>query len=258
MKWPFSRRPPGPPTGGAGRILAILDACAARMTFPVLDNGYVYPAASRLTCYRSATDWALVIEVFGFSPRAGSPDVTTYTFASALRGRKGPEAYVSRAAYDKALVENPHNSMDTAFPFDDDAWQEPEDQEFVRAGASSARIRGRDVPLPSLDRLAAHGVALAEPPRVQVFEACRALAADHRELVLATPEERRAHVAPDLVEILRLEEWHHPDVAGDERPSAAHGFQQIAAVLETGDPGLYRPTEPPNTHWSHWPVGGTL
>jgi hypothetical protein len=149
-----------PEATGPGRILSILDACAVRMTFPVLDNGYVYPAATRLTGYRSATGWALVIEVFGFSPRAGSPDVTLYTFASDLRGRKGPDGYVSQAAYAKALAENPHNSMGAAFPFDDDTWQEPDDEEFVRTGATSVRLRGQDVSIPPREVFERHGIGL--------------------------------------------------------------------------------------------------
>jgi hypothetical protein len=59
----------------------------------MLDNGYVYLAATRLSLYRSATDWAIVIEVFGFSPRAGLPDTHIYTFASRLHDRDPPEGY---------------------------------------------------------------------------------------------------------------------------------------------------------------------
>ena len=243
----LTRRPPDPAATGDGGdvtgrrgILSILDACAARMTFPCLDNGYVYPAAARLTGYRSATGWALVIEVFGFSPRAGSPDVTLYNFASELHGRQGPDV------------------MDMVWPIEDDAWQDPDDGEEVAMGATTVRLRGRDVPIPPPERFAAHGIALTAAPRLQVFELCRALAAEHRELVLATPEERRARVPPGCTEVLQLEEWHHPDMTGDERPSGTEAFRQIAAVLETGDPGHYRPTAPPNTHWSHWPEAGTL
>ena len=32
----------------------------------------------------------------------------------------------------------------------------------------------------------------------------------------------------------------------------------LAKVLATGDVHAYRPTSPPNTHWSNWPDGGTL
>ncbi|ARD22194.1 hypothetical protein SJ2017_1891 [Shewanella japonica] len=48
------------------RILEVLDACAEEFTFPVLDNGYVYLAATRMSAYRSDDEWAIVIEVFGF------------------------------------------------------------------------------------------------------------------------------------------------------------------------------------------------
>jgi hypothetical protein len=55
------------------KILSILDRCCAWFDFPMLDNGYIYLAATRLSFYCCDQDWALVIEVFGFSPRYGNP-----------------------------------------------------------------------------------------------------------------------------------------------------------------------------------------
>ena len=52
-------------------ILEQLDGCAAAYNFSMLDNAYIFPAAARLTLYRDATRWAIVIEVLGFSPKAG-------------------------------------------------------------------------------------------------------------------------------------------------------------------------------------------
>jgi len=63
-------------------VLAILDQCSANFTFPMLDNGYVYLAATRLSLHRTEADWGMVIEVFGYSPRAGMPDTNIYRFAS--------------------------------------------------------------------------------------------------------------------------------------------------------------------------------
>jgi hypothetical protein len=57
----------------ADEILSILDECANAFTFPMLDNGYVNLAATRLSLFRSEADWAMTIEIFGFSPRAGIP-----------------------------------------------------------------------------------------------------------------------------------------------------------------------------------------
>lgn len=76
-------------------ILSILDRCCDAFMFPMLDNGYMYLAATRLSLYRSAADWAMVIEVFGFSPRAGLPDTSIQIFASRLHDRNPPEGYLN-------------------------------------------------------------------------------------------------------------------------------------------------------------------
>jgi hypothetical protein len=84
------------------------------------------------------------------------------------------------------------------------------------------------------------------------------LAAGHRELVLATPDERRANVLTDLPQIMELEDWNHPDVASGVKASDSETFQQIAKVLATGDRTQYRPSLSVNTHWRNWPGGGQL
>jgi len=69
----------------AASILTILDQCAVSYSFPAMDNGHVYLAATRLALFRSATDWAMTVEAFGFSLRAGVPDVC---IASSLARRE--------------------------------------------------------------------------------------------------------------------------------------------------------------------------
>jgi hypothetical protein len=44
----------------------------------------------------------------------------------------------------------------------------------------------------------------------------------------------------------------------DDRPSSYETWQQVATVLASGDTSHYRPTLPPNTHWSNWPDSGSL
>jgi hypothetical protein len=98
------------------QILKILDDCWKAFTFPAMDNGYVYLAASRLTLFRSEMEWAIVIEVFGFSPRARLPDTSVYTFGSSLNNRKTPEQYVNRKAHENYLKNNPNNEFYSAYP----------------------------------------------------------------------------------------------------------------------------------------------
>jgi hypothetical protein len=50
-------------------ILAQLDDRAADYDFPMFDNAYIFFAAARLSLYRDRLNWALVMEVLGFSPK---------------------------------------------------------------------------------------------------------------------------------------------------------------------------------------------
>lgn len=242
------------------QILTILDACCHAGTFPMLDNGYVYLAASRLSVFHSPTDWALVIEIFGYSPRAGIPDLHVYTFASRLHQRNPVEQYVTPEAHQAYLENNPHNESRFFLPLgDDDSWQDEENAgELIARTATHFSLRGQLVALPERSAYALQGIELAQPEDIEVYELCRFLAETQRESVLATPAERRMSVLPELTQVLQLEEWRHPDLVGEELPSTTLAFQQLAQVLATGDPTHYTASEPPNTHWSNWPEGGTL
>jgi hypothetical protein len=113
--------------------------------------------------------------------------------------------------------------------------------------------------IPSIEEYAKRAIALENPPRVWVFELCRYVAEVERDSVLATPQERRISVRPEMAQILQLEEWCHPDVVEDEnRPSGSETFQQLAEGLVTGNVALYKPSQSPDTHWRNWPDGGTL
>lgn len=241
------------------QILFLLDRCCDVFTFPMLDNGYWYLAATRLSLFRSPADWAMVIETFGYNPRAGVPDTAICTFASTICNRDVPGSYVSQEAYENYLKNNPNNDVRFIYPMEDGDWQHKENGDFLASGASEFVLRGRRTAIPPLNEYASRGIALEQPPRVQVFEFCRALAEVARDSVLATEQERRVSALPEMEQILQLEEWNHPDVSDqDGRPSKSETFQQLARVLATGDAALYRPTLQPNTHWSNWPLGGTL
>ncbi|MEO8586682.1 MAG: hypothetical protein ABI584_11015 [Acidobacteriota bacterium] len=239
------------------QILAILDACCETFTFPMLDNGYVYLAASRLSLFHSTTDWALVIEIFGYSPRGDNPDIHVHTFASRLHARDPREKFVSEQAYVNYLANYPNNDSRFFYPIDG-SWQDEDNSELVSTYATHLSLRGASVAIPSVASFGAHGISLEEPGRIRVFELCRFLAATHRELVLGTSQERRVSIVSGMRQILQLEEWRHPDLISDELPSTSLSFQQLAEVLVTGDPSHYRGSEPSNTHWSNWPEGGTL
>jgi hypothetical protein len=239
------------------KILAILDDCCDRFTFPMLDNGYVYLAATRLTAHYSETNWALVIEIFGYSPRGGYPDIHVHTFASDLRDRDSRDQYVTDEAYERYLANNPNNESRFFYPVDGD-YQDFEIDERVANNATHILLRGEEITLPTRSDYASHEIDLEDEDFVHVYELCRYVAATRRESILATVEERTVNVLNGMNQILQLEEWHHPDLINNERPNNSEAFQQLARVLSNGDPSEYQPTRQPNTHWSNWPEGGSL
>lgn len=241
----------------AQQILAVLDSCCDRFSFPMLDNGYVYLAAARLSLYRAPEEWAIVIETFGDSPRSWLPDTCIYTFASTIYDRDIPEGY-GPAEISNLIALNRNNDMRFVFPIEPGDWQDESEYGVAEAGGEIV-VRGRRQSMPPSEQYAQRAILLERPPRVQVFELCRFLADEVRELVLATPEERRRSIMPGMVQILQLEEWHHPNVVeSGEKPSGSETFQQLAQVLVTGNTSFYQPSQPPNTHWQNWPDGGKL
>jgi len=250
---PVHESPPRPPSK-AGPVLDVLDSCAKDFTFPMLDNGYVYLAATRLSAYKSERDWALVIEIFGFSPRAGSPDLTIYTFGSQLSNRS--KSFVSDEARQKYLAANPNNESRSVFPIENDDWQDAEILEYAVSEAS-VNLRGTRIQVPGSQILRSVNIH-PEEDRPLTFEVCRYLSHHHRDLVLATEVERRHNIPAELEQVLLLEDWIHPDLADGELPGQTLTFQQIQDVLISGEIGKYEPPETGNTHWKNWPEGGIL
>lgn len=228
-------------------ILQQLDKCAAEFTFPMLDNGYVYLADSRLSAYRDEKRWALLIEVVGYSYRGGGHDGITnclHIFGNCLPFAPGTN--------DANFLHVTDNSEEG------DTFDE-ESQQSLNPDVGSMLIRGQRIKIQKdIDFYRLKGIELEEPPQIMVWEFLRSIIDDHKELFLATEEEIRQRIPGDLSRILKLDEWYHNDLANAEMPGENETFQMIAKVLETGDSKLYQPTREPNNHWKNWPDGGTL
>lgn len=237
-------------------ILGVFDQSAEAFTFPMLDNGYVYLAASRLSLFRSDEHWAAVFEIFGFSPRAGRPDLSIVTISSKPHNRDQTSNYVSADAYSNYLKNNPYWEMRNVWPISNEDWLDDENPEFV-VEQGEIVLRGQSIAVPQSSAYATKGVILEEE-QPGVFELCRYLANDHREAVLATESERRISILPEMKQIMLLDEWHHPDLVNGQNPSQTETFQRIASVLEKNDPKLFSTKESANNHWKNWPEGGTL
>lgn len=250
----FKKRPNRPFT--SRDILSALDKSAADFQFPMLDNGYIYLAASRLSLYGSTDCWAIVIETFGFSPRVGEPDLTITTISNRLHNRNSVSDYVSLDAYQSYLSNKPNTDMRQFWPIPNASWIDQDDPEHVVLNGI-LHLRERKMGIPERADIEAAGIEL-ESDRIAIFEVCRFLAEKHRADVLGTEIERRVSVDPQMREILMLDDWHHPDLAASQMPSQTRTFKNFAQILEDGNLDRFRVSEVPNNHWKNWPDGGTL
>jgi hypothetical protein len=187
-------------------ILTILDNCAKSFCFPILDNGYVYPAAIRLSLFRQESDWAIVFEDFGFSPRVGNPYICINTFASHLSNRKQRSDYVSEEAYAAYLRNHPYDETNFIYPIQNDVWQDPEDCELLALDIEKIIVRDEIIAVPKAVFFDQFGINLQQTDRIRVFEFCRFLAFKHRDLILATPIELKFNIPNSLTPLLQINE----------------------------------------------------
>ena len=230
----------------AEEILSQLDECCAGYTFPMLDNGNVYPAGTQLSAFRDDNRWVIIIEVIGFSYRGGGHNGITnclYVFGNCLNYEPG-----MRNENFLYLTENAEGCN----TFDE------EEEFYLNPACSTFLLRKEPIPLihDRLQYLQA-GINLEDGEKIMAFEFLRLLDKLYHEKLIATETETRERIPRDIPKILELRDWFHPDLVSGELPGGNETFKMIAAVLETGNAASYQPTHPPNTHWKNWPVGGT-
>jgi hypothetical protein len=236
-------------------ILSILDQSAESFVFPMLDNGYSYLCASRLSLFRSDEHWAIVFEIFGFSPRAGHPDLSIITISNKLHDRNKPSDYVSEGAYNNYLKKSPYWDVRTFWPISNEDWIDEEDPEFI-IDKGEIILRDKSLEVPLAHTFESKDIFL-KGKHPAIFELCRYLAHDYRETVLATEAERRTNILPEMSEVMQLDEWYHPDLANGQLPSQTNTFQQLANILESNSSETYFTNVAANNHWTNWPEGGS-
>jgi hypothetical protein len=208
-----------------GEILDQFDSANADSRFPDLGHVYNFAVDARLHAYSDASRWALIVEAVGYNPRGGNLYDVLHVFSNRLTtGRPGFENEDFLG-----LVDN---------------IEEVEGEAEIYRDAAPIVVKG-------------HSLAVTAPAGTRLEDVFRKLTPAHRELLLAEESELRRRIPADLPEVLRLDEWHQPDIVGHQ-PSDSETYRLLAEVLATADAARYRPTLPPNTHWSNWPDSGSL
>ena len=213
-------------TTSARWILSQLDSSAENFTFPDLGHGYFFAIEARLHGFADASRWALSVEAVGYNPRAGDVLDVLHTHGNCLT--TGEPGFVNEDFLGR--IDNFAETEDATEP---ETWT-----------GSDIVVRG-------------HRISLDGQPGDELSAVFRRLVPAHRDPLLADAAELRRRIPADLPEILRLEQWHQPDLFAT-KPSMSQAFAQVAEALAANDPSLYRPTEEPNTQWTNWPDSGSL
>jgi hypothetical protein len=228
-------------------ILDQLDKCAEDMNFPMLDNGYTYPADVRLTTYRDATRWAIAIEDIGYFNRASDYDGfvnALYLFGNCLSRNSGTANegfFVVVAPVEEISIFGDEWGMDIireSFPL-------KIQNQTVSVTINAEILQEKNIPL-------------MLPPTITAPDLMRLLVLEHRPLFLLPDEQLKRCIPADLPQFIRLDAWHHNNLAMGELPSQIETFPLLAQALVSGNPSDYAPILAPNTHWSNWLEGGTL
>ncbi len=231
-------------------IFKTWDLGARQGCFPMLDNGYYYHADQKLTIFRDDTRWAILIELLQFNNHLADLE-GIFTVAWFFKdGLITPKSNVLRPDF----FEFAANADTEAFLQDETAYFS-----YLNPDAVSIKVKGIILPIPqNLSHYAAKGIEPAVQGKIMPWEFLRGLVPEHSHQFWLGPNEIADQIPTDLPVLLTLHDWHHPDIANREKPSASETFLQLLKVIETGDVTHYSPTKPANTHWKNWPGGGSL
>lgn len=215
--------------------------------FPKFGESFRY-IDSRMSVYGNKENWGLIIESIEVNLQSishGGNLNVTFIFGNLLLNPLGLKnknfMSITSNANDKPVFGEFNHA----------------DYDYLLPEAKSICLRGHKVPIPDIKVYVKKGINLLNPEEIEPHELLRALTPEYREHFFLTEEEKQKEFKEPLPKLLQLEEWRHPlsfDDGTREKPSESETFQLIAKVIETCDPSLYRPTEPPNTHWKNWMI----
>ena len=222
-----------------------------------LEHGYCETAGSRIHLFADSARWAIVMEKCGYMNRGGRAEIELDYFGNCVDYPEGTEygndARRSNVTYIE-LISGEEYERITAQPDDEHTFEK------ISPDAGEVTVHGQLVPLNhDADAYAALGIDLEQDddsrPLIGFSDLVRYLSDTQPALVQATDEEVRQHLPADLPEILVLDQFHFHSAYGDQLPGSTELYQLIAKVLVARDADLWKPTLPPNNHWSNWESG---
>lgn len=220
-------------------ILAVLDDAAQRYHFPVLDNVYFHHARIGMNSFRASDEWLIAFDQIAFDEQQCVFDHLIFAYGNKVAQFGLQSTY----AILKTFSEAPGHQ-----------WCLPNGRFGLDPADFQIVIEGRTRNFrPAPDDYRAAGIESwmdmsddARIARLLVHECPNELMATEDQLLQVC---FRNHDSPEVFG--RMDEWRHPNVAGDELPSESVAFSSLAHALALDDPHAILPGHP-NTHWRNW------
>ncbi len=201
------------------QILEFLDRRFDAIEMPCFGNMNIDYVSSRLLAFRDETRWMLLFNSITWCPAGQGLTTIVECVGNCVQGRQDFDSdrifMTGQIQYDELL-------------------------DIYRVN-----VRNKSVAITELE-ITPHPDLYAD----REFDIAIALLSDYREELLASTDEYEKFIPEGLIEVLRLDEWHHPDWGCP--PSQTESFQLIAEVLFTGNSNLYTSPQRSNTNWHFW------
>jgi len=201
------------------QILEFLDRRFETINMPCFGNMNIDYISSRLLVFRDDSRWLILFNSITWCPAGEGLTTILECVGNCVQGRQGFDSdrylITGQIQYDELL------------------------NDYL------VTVRGKSIPLSELNIIFRPELFSEHEPDIAI-----ALLENYREELLANQAEYEVFIPEGLTEILRLDQWHHPDWGCP--PSQTESFPLIAEVLSTGNPNLYKPPSKPNTDWRFW------
>jgi len=225
-------------------ILDYLDLCE----FPMLDNGYYYHADQELRIYRNSENWFMTLQVLQYNNHSLGVDgfsTIVYKYGSKMN----PEESFNNDSFYHLAKDVDHETF----------IEEPNTfNSFLNPLAKQLQIRDTIIQVehdPS--KYEQKEIKLETEGKIRPWEILRFITPEFSSLFWLNNKELGIDIT--LKEELRLSNWEHPDNV-DTLFSDMLSFKEIAKSISNNSE-FHRTkieTTNSNTHWSNWPLGGTL
>lgn len=227
-------------------------------SWPNLEDGYFDTAGSAIHLYSDEERWAVVAEKIGYGNRSYCAEIELCYFGNCVN-------YESFEYSGSVHVSNTHSVIlidEEEFDrIENRSGSEMDQFEMISPDAEYVTIRDRKTLIEhNISKYRNLGLnsrsADSSSDLISFKDLLRYFYETDQKQVSATELELRYLIPQDIQKVMTIQDFHYTTMFSEDfNPKNEELYQLLAKILVTGDPGFWRPSLPPNNHWSKWESG---